>query len=624
MRRLHSRMLGWGSLCGLPSSPLSEVLLKGLPPPSEANPAKYSRFKREETFGLSSTEPFYDFIDVAAGAKHFGLVTREGNVVLMGNNRYGQVGQPTQTQTNAASESIPYFYDLAFTTTAPSTQEEEEAVVTKKGDRDVGTIPSAASPTSVVCGCNFTIFYRRGGISAYGVGNNHHGQLGLGHKDVLDNRMGLAGWPADAPWILRERELLLRDQEQEGEGARSTEFTNRLGIANIVCGFNHTIIQMLSGRLYACGTNLWGELGIGNTTAPMWPTEIIYFRTNGIRVVQVAAGSSFTLFLSSEGRVYGCGATNFGQLPPNTFDPTPVPLVRLDTTEARQHPKKNFGKLIRIKHIACVADAAVYVTSKNEVLLQGSFPELGLCLHHPKYRVLELPDDPTDNVAVVEEEEDRTVKRRRLHKDIIALHSGPNIVIVECRDGSLYAIGCNLDGQITAVTRRHDASKLGMRKKVEGGGTNAETHPPPQRKGGGYAAAAFLDAMERLPIRSNKSTTVSSPKDTIAAPCGEGTPRFAISASGCLLLDHTCVFGDEHSLRSARPIDLPQGASLPTTTSSDRRGGGHKGGEVEQRTSPGDADPRVLGETLEGRVQEKATTLEDAKKGPVHHRRIKF
>lgn len=565
MRRLHSRILGWGGICGLPPTSVTEVLLKGLPPPSEAHPAKYHRFKQEAALEVASSEPFFDFVDVAAGAKHFAFVTREGNIVLIGNNRYGQVGQPTNTKEDPTSETIPYYYDLFNTSPSSSAAgcEDESIHATEASPTPSSTSSSTPEsselvPNAVVCGSNFSIFYRRGSTAGYCVGNNHHGQLGLGHKEALDNRLGLAGW-ADldhSPWLQHEAKLLAEEEKQvvgvttslPGDDGSRHRQQHLLGVANVVCGFNHTMIQMMSGRWYACGTNVWGELGLGNTTAPMWPTEIRYLRDHGIRVKNVAAGSSFTLFLTEEGRVYGCGATQFGQLPSNCFDPTAIPLQRLDSSS-----EQNNGKQIRIKHIACTADAAIYVSVKDEILIQGSFPELGISINHPRYRLLHVPidnDDSTSSSSVgtqpqplqhqQHQKQDTTAKKR---KRIVALHSGANYVLVQCSDGSLYGLGSNVDGQLTLKAVRNSSSKTAASSGVA------------------YSQSFFIDALCELPIPAMKH--INREEDN-----NNSDPiKFALSSSGCLLLDHGGVYGDARALRETKPMDLPHGGrAAPKTT----------------------------------------------------------
>ncbi|RNF07329.1 hypothetical protein TraAM80_03466 [Trypanosoma rangeli] len=96
LRRLHTRIIGMGSVCGMAQSPPAEVILRTLPPPEEVDHTKYLRFEREELerpplsrthFPLVAPEPFYGIHCGAAGHSHVALMTREGNLITFGDNR---------------------------------------------------------------------------------------------------------------------------------------------------------------------------------------------------------------------------------------------------------------------------------------------------------------------------------------------------------------------------------------------------------------------------------------------------------------------------------------------------------------------------------------------------------
>lgn len=519
-------MVGWGSICGLPTSPMAEVMLKGLPPPLEADPAKHHRFQFEESqLRLRSLEPFYDFVDVAAGAKHYAFINREGNLVFVGSNRYGQVGQPTQHE-DPQLETMPFYYDIAgdvpSSSAAAAGAERHPETEEEKGE---GVMPKL---NRVACGSNYTIAYHctttapssssssssstaGGTVHVVCVGNNHVGQLGLGHKQVLHNRDGFASWAPQPTW------------------ASAEDLAS--GIREIVCGFNHTFIWFHSGAIYACGSNTWGELGIGTTTSPMQPVRLRFFDERQVRVTHIAAGNSFSLFLTESGKVYGCGATNYGQLPPNVFVPTIVPLVRVEEGVAVT------GKLIPIKTMGCVGDAVVYVTRRNEVLVQGSMPQLGVSLPCPRYRKLKFPVSATEaTIESNEQEEPETggratdTKRRRGGPEIVRVHSGSTAALLETTDGCLYAFGSNLEGQISLEPQR----------KSTAAATSSSSSPKSRLQ---VAAAHFTQELCRLPLQRAKGV----PSDIQATY----PTRVAVSSSGCILLDHAEQFRQQPTSQSS-------------------------------------------------------------------------
>ena len=82
-------------------------------------------------------------------------------------------------------------------------------------------------------------------------------------------------------------------------------------VEDIVCGGYHTIVKCRrAGKIsyHAWGTNSMGQLGIGSFDDQAYPVEITKLRNKDI--VKMAAGAYFSLFLTAEGEVYGCGCND--------------------------------------------------------------------------------------------------------------------------------------------------------------------------------------------------------------------------------------------------------------------------------------------------------------------------
>ena len=71
-------------------------------------------------------------------------------------------------------------------------------------------------------------------------------------------------------------------------------------MADIECGGYHTVVRVKKhhhgNQYYSWGTNDHGQLGIGSFDSQSYPVEIKKLRYKNI--VKIAAGASFTLFLS--------------------------------------------------------------------------------------------------------------------------------------------------------------------------------------------------------------------------------------------------------------------------------------------------------------------------------------
>lgn len=86
-----------------------------------------------------------------------------------------------------------------------------------------------------------------------------------------------------------------------------------------------SFMKTQDGKIYACGYNGVGQLGLGDTTARSSWTEITYFTGLGVDIVDIQntgygdSGSTGynlqnTLFLDSNGQMYGCGRNSLYEL----------------------------------------------------------------------------------------------------------------------------------------------------------------------------------------------------------------------------------------------------------------------------------------------------------------------
>ena len=63
---------------------------------------------------------------------------------------------------------------------------------------------------------------------------------------------------------------------------------------------------------YVWGLNKHGQLGMRNYKEYTMKQELREWR--GKNIVEVAAGTNFTIFLTEESELYGCGQNDYGQL----------------------------------------------------------------------------------------------------------------------------------------------------------------------------------------------------------------------------------------------------------------------------------------------------------------------
>lgn len=74
------------------------------------------------------------------------------------------------------------------------------------------------------------------------------------------------------------------------------------------------LILLKDGSLYACGDNSMNQLALVNNSLLSHICNVPIYTHFNQKIVKVSMGNMFTLFLTTDGRVYGCGNSRSGQL----------------------------------------------------------------------------------------------------------------------------------------------------------------------------------------------------------------------------------------------------------------------------------------------------------------------
>ena len=248
---------------------------------------------------------------IACGNNHTVFLTSEGKVWACGNPANGRLGLGTDITTN---RTVPLeITNVAFyanTITAIATKDSHTVFLTSGGkvwscglntNGQLGinnttqqNVPIeitnagfyANTITSIACGQSHTLFLTSGG-KVWSCGNPANGRLGLG-TDITTNR------------------------------TVPLEITNAGFYANtitaIACGDSHSVFLTSVGKVWSCGVNTNGQLGINSTTQQNVPTEITNATFILNTIVAIACGQTHTLFLTSTGKVWSCGNPANGRL----------------------------------------------------------------------------------------------------------------------------------------------------------------------------------------------------------------------------------------------------------------------------------------------------------------------
>lgn len=76
-------------------------------------------------------------------------------------------------------------------------------------------------------------------------------------------------------------------------------------ILHLLFDYFSPVVLCASGETYTWGSNSHGQLGVGDLLSRGSPTTTRL--PPNVRVVQVAAGSNHTVFLTANGQIYTCG-----------------------------------------------------------------------------------------------------------------------------------------------------------------------------------------------------------------------------------------------------------------------------------------------------------------------------
>ena len=146
------------------------------------------------------------------------------------------------------------------------------------------------------------------------------------------------------------------------------------------CGRDHTIVLMTDGTLYGTGYNAQGQLGVGDTTNRSTLTQMSI--PAGKVVKSIACGGLYTNVLMTDGTVYGTGSTP-GAIT-FRYSPGGQGFGDKSTLTALEFPD---GPAMNVKKIACGGAHTVFITNNGSLFGVGdnSSRQLGGIWTGPNY-----------------------------------------------------------------------------------------------------------------------------------------------------------------------------------------------------------------------------------------------
>jgi alpha-tubulin suppressor-like RCC1 family protein len=224
-------------------------------------------------------------VQAAAGKLHSLVVTASGQLYSFGNNCCGQLGRVTVNPPREWSNPTPTLVQL----------------------------PEGAGPVVEVAAGAFFSLVRTANGKVYSFGENRYGQLGF------EENSGPGPSPAENTHLAP---TLVTLPGAEGPAVQ------------IAAGVYHSLVLTASGQVYSFGENTGGQLGntmnLDNHEANPTPTPVSIPGASG-QVVEVGAGYAASYALTSTGRLYAFGTNWYGQLGRATntksLNPNPTPTA---------------------------------------------------------------------------------------------------------------------------------------------------------------------------------------------------------------------------------------------------------------------------------------------------------
>lgn len=305
-------------------------------------------------------------VAIAAGDEHSLFLKRDGSLWAMGEDSYGQLGDGRTTDIVASPERI-----VASDVKAIACGSYHSLFIKSdgslwgmgsnfRGQLGNGTTNNANLPVQIVSsnvvavsgGDSHTLFLKSDG-SLWGMGFNYSGQLGDGtfnatnqpEQIVFSDVTAVAVGTAHSLFVKSDGSLWAMGWNldgQLGDGTYNNDGTNipeqivASGVTAVAAGFDHSLFLKSDGSLWGMGRNSNGELGDGTRSDANRPKQIA-----SADVRMVASGSNHTLFIKPDGSLWGMGQNDAGELGDGFRDdslfpeqiiplPQPRPLLRVD------------------------------------------------------------------------------------------------------------------------------------------------------------------------------------------------------------------------------------------------------------------------------------------------------
>jgi len=368
--------------------------------------------------------------DVSAGGLHSALLTNEGRILTAGGDGGGSsgvasesrgLGRDTVNGTSLGFAPVTEFYPVDYSDSNSNSDSDSDSDSDSNSNRMPPLRGESMKFVKVVASRYYTVALDATG-KVWSTGSNAYGQLCLNdtvsrdrfHQVRIPDADGGSNGNGDNDGNNGSRDdgngrsnsnnpFNPQQQQEEEHGGSSSK------IIDVVLGERHTLLLREDGKLYGCGWNHYGQLGIGvkgeNVLSPM---EIIIEQEEGGEgsnnnngndnggswvvsvdrsmdhkiVTDVVAGRGSSYFLTSTGQVYATGTNYKGQLCLGHRDDRTLPTM-ISSIESVLNSGRDFSfrdEGVTVQSIAAGA-SSLYLLLSNGILLacgENTHGQLGL------------------------------------------------------------------------------------------------------------------------------------------------------------------------------------------------------------------------------------------------------
>merc|ERR1719495_465174 len=238
---------------------------------------------------------------VAPGGRHSLMLTDKGEIFSCGSNDFGQLGREGgQTRFEAVGGLAQYTVTGAVCGANHSLAVDQWGSVFSWGSDESGQLGHNQGSTTLRVP---RLIKSLGTIKVSAVA------AGLYHSAALTAGGQLYTWGANA-----KGQLGLGKNTDMVFSPTLVESLASVPLAGVACGGDHTLVVSRSGAVFAWGSNNHGQLGLGDLTDRIWPTQVSTLRNLKVLPGGVKAGLEHTVALTEEGGVFSWGSSRCGQL----------------------------------------------------------------------------------------------------------------------------------------------------------------------------------------------------------------------------------------------------------------------------------------------------------------------